>query len=118
MPPAPTTEPRSTEPVYVPHTKLAVVYFRESVTFGGEMQSASVPFKLKDGTSQRGSNSVDEIKLAWLTVDGRVIDDHAQGDVPHGLVLRSKVHDQHNAKRIVRQVFVPWSNVKSIGYSE
>jgi hypothetical protein len=33
-------------------------------------------------------------------------------------VLRSKVHDLHSGKRIVRQVFVPWSNVKSIGYSE
>ncbi len=103
------------EPKYVPQTKLAVVYFRESVTFGGELNSASVPMKVGPNI-QRGSNTVDEIFVAGLNNDGSIFVD---SEFPSsGLVLRSKVHDAHSGKRIIRQVFVPWSNVKSIGYAE
>jgi hypothetical protein len=113
MPPA---EKPAPEPTYAPQTKLAVVYFKESVTFGTEMQSASVPVRLKSGDLQRGSNTVDSIEVAGLNTDGSIFIDAEFP--PAGLVLRSKVHDLHSGKRIVRQVFVPWSNVKSIGYSE
>jgi hypothetical protein len=113
MPPA---EKPTPEPTYAPQTKLAVVYFRESVTFGTEMQSASVPVRLKSGDLQRGSNTVDSIEIGYLGKDGSIAADNPSPS--DGLVLRSKVHDLHSGKRIVRQVFVPWSNVKSIGYSE
>lgn len=107
---------KSKEPTYAPQTKLAVVYFRESVTFGGELQSASVP-RVINGSVQRGSNSVDEIRAAWVDDDGALFFANADRG-PDGLALRSKVHDQHSGKRIVRQTFVPWSNVRSIGYME
>lgn len=108
---------KAKESQYVPQTKLAVVYFRESVTFGGEMQSASTPIRRPDGTFQRGSNTVDEILVAGLNPDGSAF--LADGEQPpDGLMLRSRHHDLHNGKRIIRQVFVPWANIKSIGYGE
>ena len=110
MNPAPATEAKtekSTEPKYAPRTKLAVLYFRESVMFGTELSSAAI--------SKTGGNSVDSILPGRLADDGSLV---LGGEGATGFVLRKKRHDLHNNTRSLDQAFVPFSNVKSVGFSE
>lgn len=104
---------KSAEPKYAPQTKLSVVYFNESVSFGGvEMNSASVGL-----TS--ASNSVDSIVPGWLAGDGSILVGH-EGDAEgaRGMVLRKKRHNLHTGKRTLDQTLVPWSNIKNVGFGE
>lgn len=110
----PQTE-NSTKPVaekYAPQTKLAIAYFHLSVMFAGsEMNSASVRIE----GQAAGSNCVDSIRPATLMPDGsaRVI---AEGEPALGLLLIKKCHDLHSGKRVQRQTFVPFANVKGCDY--
>ncbi len=99
---------------YKPQTRLSVVMFDRSVMFGAEIDSASVWVPGSKG--QAPSNAVDSIELAWLDGQGNVGTGH--GTPSDGLVMRKRVHDLTNGRRIVRQAFVPWSNIRSIIYGE
>jgi hypothetical protein len=102
---------------YKPHTKLTAVHFDRSVMFGSEMESASV---WKPGSlGAAPSNSVDEIYPVCLDASGGVVNPNEKSArQTDGIVLRKRVHDLTTRQRVIKQTFVPWSNVRSVSYGE
>lgn len=107
----------NTEQDHKPLTKLAAVYFNRSVMFQTEMESASV---WKPGSqSAAPSNSVDDILPALMDPMGGILLMNEKTNRPtDGIVLRKRVHDLTTRQRVIKQTFVPWSNVRSVSYGE
>lgn len=107
----------SGEPEYKPMTKLSAVHFDRSVMFGSEMESASVWKPGSQGAAP--SNSVDEIVPVCVDAAGGLVGiNEKSARQSDGIALRKRVHDLNTGRRIVRQTFVPWVNVRSISYGE
>lgn len=102
---------------YKPMTKLAAVHFDRSVMFTSEMESASI---WKPGSSGAApSNSVDDIFPALVGPNGDISLASDKTSRPtDGIVLRKRIHDLNTGRRIIKQTFVPWANIRSISYGE
>lgn len=97
---------QSLEPVYAPQTRLLSASFVQSVPFGDEAMSVSI-----------GSKQVEAILVARLDADG-LATAIEKGQRSDGILLRAKRHDRARNTHYMQQCFVPWSNVRGLGYGD
>jgi hypothetical protein len=88
-----------------PCTRLVSATFVHSVAFGGESQSVQI------------GRNVDSLVPGILSADGSAVGIE-KGQRADGIILRQRYYDRVTGRRMIRQDFVPWANIRSLSYGE